>query len=70
VNRERVVNIVRQRLNDLYNNWKDFTRFTCSDGQQEGNYGIQYCTEDAASWTPSHLRDWDHATSAQVMLTF
>jgi hypothetical protein len=71
-NRQRIVNVVKRRLTELREAWSDWPSFYCEKrdpvtGARTGERGAEYCTpDDPEAWTPVHLRDWDHATSAEV----
>ena len=70
-NREVLVKIVQSRLTDLQNAWSDSAKLSCQGKDVDGNFinsfGISQCNQDDSStWTPVQIRDWDHATSAQV----
>lgn len=72
--KKMLMNVVHSRLTALHSVWSDYSRFSCEQvdsitGLGTGVHGVQYCsTKDSDTWVPKHIRDWDHATSAQVML--
>lgn len=70
-NRDVLVKIVQSRLTNLYNVWSDTNRLSCQGKDTDGNFidsfGIDQCDkDDSSTWTPVQIRNWDHATSAQV----
>lgn len=65
-NKQRLLNAIYQRLNTLYDNWRNYYNFFCED-PETGQKGMDQCnTDDAETWTPQVLRKWDHISSADV----
>ena len=72
-NLRRLINLVHTRLNNLYHEWSDPSRLECEmrseNGTRMGIYGFQYCDRNNAdTWSPAHLWDWDIASGADVSL--
>lgn len=72
-NKEVLMNVIHKRLTDLYNKWSDYSNFACermdpATGLGTGVHGVQFCDpKDSSSWVPEIIRNWDTATSAQVI---
>jgi hypothetical protein len=72
-NKQRLLSAVHNQLTKLYEAWSDYTKFSCEKktltnaSTLTSSYGGQYCSStDPETWTPSHLRSWDHVSSADV----
>ena len=69
-NKQRILAVLHAKLNSLHSDWTSISNYACeqrgADGNITGVQGVQYCTGDPITWTPNKLRDWDHATTAQV----
>ena len=75
VNKQRVLNLVREKLGALYDAWSDPTKLQCEeigpDGNLTGNHGFQYCnSRDSDTWEPTRIKNWDNIAGAQVTFLF